>query len=241
MKAHQASYSVATMCRMLEVSTSGFYAWLKRPASARSRSDAEMTEMIKQIHTWSRGTYGVPRMRDELMARDKCVNHKRISRLMRAAGLAGVSRRKGTYTTRRERDAAIAPDLVSRDFTAHGPDQLWVSDITYVPTWAGFLYLAVVMDAWSRRIVGWAMATHLRTELVLDASNSLLSLTGLSHLTLVGGDLLIGPPEENVLSTTNRSLKSLKGMERLSQVRGKLQIRRNPALESLTGLEGWTS
>jgi len=173
-KAHQASYSVATMCRMLEVSTSGFYAWLKRPASARSRSDAELSDMIKHIHTWSRGTYGVPRMRDELMARGQRVNHKRIARLMRQARLAGVSRRKGTYTTRCEREAAIAPDLVSRNFTANGPNQLWVADITYVPTWSGFLYLAVVMDAWSRRIVGWAMATHLRTELVLDALNMAL-------------------------------------------------------------------
>src|SRR5512144_1477771 len=90
---------------------------------------------------------------------------------MRAMGLAGVSRRKYTKTTARDRDARPAPDLVDRDFSAPGPDQLWVADITYVPTWAGFLYLAVVLDAWSRRVIGWAMATHLRTELVLDALN----------------------------------------------------------------------
>ena len=88
---------------------------------------------------------------------------------MGAAGLAGISRRKGTHTTRSNREAEASPDLVQRDFTAQGPDALWVADITYVPTWVGFLYLAVVLDAWSRRIVGWAMASHLRTELVLEA------------------------------------------------------------------------
>src|SRR2546427_4609250 len=95
--------------------------------------------------------------------------------LMRALGLAGVSRRKGTRTTIRDRDARPAPDLVDRDFTAAAPDRLWVADITYVPTWAGFLYLAVVLDAWSRRVVGWAMATHLRTALVLEALNMALA------------------------------------------------------------------
>jgi putative transposase len=94
---------------------------------------------------------------------------------MRAAGLVGVARRKGTITTRRDDDARPAPDLVDRNFTATGPNQLWVADITYIPTWAGFLYLAVVLDAWSRRVVGWAMATHLRTELVLDALDMALT------------------------------------------------------------------
>jgi putative transposase len=93
---------------------------------------------------------------------------------MRRAGLEGASRRRKTWTTRRDRDARPAPDLVERDFAAGGPDRLWVADITYIPTWAGFLYLAVVVDAWSRRIVGWSMATHLRTELVLDALNMAL-------------------------------------------------------------------
>jgi len=162
------------MCRVLEVSTSGYYAWRKRKPSARSKSDATLTELIREIHEWSRGTYGVPRMIVELEAHGHHVNHKRVARLMRAAGLEGVSRRKRTRTTRRERGARAAPDLVERDFTAQGPDALWVADITFVPTWAGFLYLAVVMDAWSRRIVGWAMASHLRTELVLEALNMAL-------------------------------------------------------------------
>ena len=169
MSDHQALYPIATMCRVLEVSTSGYYAWRRRERSARCKSDAQLTEVIGDIHEWSRGTYGVPRMVVELGARGHHVNPKRVARLMREAGLEGVSRRKRTHTTRRDRDGRVAPDLVERDFAARGPDQLWVADLTYVPTWAGFLYLAVVLDAWSRRIVGWAMASHLRTELVVQA------------------------------------------------------------------------
>src|SRR5262245_57718839 len=126
-------------------------------------------EQIRVIHTRSRGTYGERRIHAELAVLGVRVGRKRVTRLMRAMGLAGVSRRKGIRTTIRDREARPAPDLVDRDFTAAGPDRLWVADITYVPTWAGFLYLAVVLDAWSRRVVGWAMATHLRTELVLEA------------------------------------------------------------------------
>jgi putative transposase len=157
------------LCRVLDVSTSGYYAWLTRPASARAKADAALLDRIRASHTASRGTYGVPRIYKDLVEADVHVSRKRIARLMRAAGLVGVARRKGTITTRRDDDARPAPDLVDRNFTATGPNQLWVADITYIPTWAGFLYLAVVLDAWSRRVVGWALATHLRTELVLDA------------------------------------------------------------------------
>ncbi len=174
MSAHQALYPIATMCRVLTVSTSGYYAWHRRKPSARSKSDAALTARIREIHEWSRGTYGVPRMVVELEARGHHVNPKRVARLMREAGLQGVTRRKRTHTTRRDRDGRVAADLVERDFAAQGPDQLWVADATYVPTWAGFLYLAVVLDAWSRRIVGWAMASHLRTELMLEALNMAL-------------------------------------------------------------------
>ena len=110
-------------------------------------------------------------MHAELAADGVHIGRKRVARLMRAAGLQGVSRRKSHRTTRRDPAAAPAPDLVGRDFAATGPDQRWVADITYIPTWAGFLYLAVVLDVWSRRMIGWAMAPHLRTELVLDALN----------------------------------------------------------------------
>ncbi len=171
MKANQATYPVATMCRVLGVSTSGYYAWRGRPPSARARADAELEERIRAIHAHSRETYGVPRIHAELAAEGTRVARKRVARLMRRAGLEGVSRRKRFWTTRRGKDARPAPDLVDRDFVADGPDHLWVADITYVSTWSGFLYLAIVVDAWSRRVIGWSMATHLRTKLVLEALN----------------------------------------------------------------------
>ena len=175
MSDHRAVYPVRTMCRVLGVSPSGYYAWLKREPSERSVANAELLERIREIHEWSDGTYGSPRIHEELRKTQGIgVGMKRVARLMVEAGLEGVSRRRGTRTTRRGKDARPAPDLVDRDFGATGPDQLWVADITYIPTWAGFLYLAVVLDAWSRRVVGWAMATHLRTELVLDALNMAL-------------------------------------------------------------------
>ncbi len=157
------------MCRVLEVSPSGYYAWLKRPPSRRAQEDAKLTARIRQLHQRSKGTYGVPRIHADLVAEGWRVSRKRVARLMKAANLCGVSWRKHRVTTRRAQRVRPAPDLVQRDFTADGPDRLWVADITYVTTWAGPLYLAVVLDVWSRRIVGWAMATHLRTELVLDA------------------------------------------------------------------------
>ena len=171
MKDSQAMHEIATMCRTLDVSSSGYYTWRTRPPSARARQDEALTERIRAIHERSRGTYGAPRIHAELAAEGIHVGRKRVARLMRAAGLEGVSRRKGWKTTVRDRDARPAPDLVQRAFTAEGPDRLWVADITYIPTWAGFLFLAVVLDAWSRRIVGWAMETHLRTEFVLEALN----------------------------------------------------------------------
>ena len=169
MKAHQEQYPIATMCRVLEVSTSGYYAWRKRQPSRRSQTDKTLTEKIKRIHSRSKGTYGAPRIHAALAREGVHVGCKRVARLMRTANLQGVSRRKRFGTTQRQPGAQAAPDLVQRDFSAEAPDRLWVADITYVPTWAGWLYLAVVLDAWSRRIVGWAMATHLRTQLVLDA------------------------------------------------------------------------
>jgi hypothetical protein len=174
-RSHQATHPIATQCRVLGVSASGYYAWTIRPASARATADAALMEQIRVIHTRSRGTYGERRVHAELAALGIHVGRKRIARLMRALGLAGVSRRKHPTTTTRDQDARPAPDLVDRNFTAPGPNQLWVADITYIPTWAGFLYLAVVLDAWSRRVVGWAMATHLRTELVLEALNMALA------------------------------------------------------------------
>jgi len=170
-KANQAVYPVVTASRLLGVSPSGYYAWKGRGPSAREGTDATLTERIRKIHEGSRGTYGAPRVHFELTTDGVRVSRKRVARLMKTAGLQGVSRRKGVRTTVRCPQACPAPDLVERDFTVPAPDRLWVADITYIATWAGFLYLAVVLDAWSRKVVGWAMATHLKTELVLDALN----------------------------------------------------------------------
>lgn len=169
MSANQASYGIATMCRVLAVSASGFYAWRKRPPCARARADAELALRIRAIHQYSRGTYGAPRIHEELRAADIHLGRKRVARLMKAAGLRGASRRAWMVTTVRDPAALPAPDLLHRNFVGPAPNSVWVADITYIPTWAGFLYLAVVLDTFSRRIVGWAMATHLRTELVLEA------------------------------------------------------------------------
>jgi putative transposase len=129
----------------------------------------ELTAQIQAIHRESRGTYGAPRVHAELAAQGFRLGRKRVARLMRGAGVHGVSRRKQFITTRRDETAQPAADLVGRQFRATAPNRLWVADITYIATGAGFLFLAVVLDAWSRRVVGWAMAAHLRTELVLDA------------------------------------------------------------------------
>ena len=169
MRANRAIYPVATMCRLLGVSTSGYDAWQGRAPSARAASDEALLGRIREIHRLSRGTYGAPCIHAELVAQGYAVGRKRIARLMRRAGLRGISRCKGTRTTMRDAHARAAPDLVERDFTADAPDRLWVADITYIPAWAGFLFLAVVLDAFSRRVVGWSMANHLRTRLVLDA------------------------------------------------------------------------
>ena len=169
MSANQALFPIAAMARVLGVSTAGYYAWRSRPPSTRVAADEVLLKRVRTIHAVSRGTYGAPRVHAELRAEGRTVGKKRIARLMRTAGIIGISRRHGIVTTQRDRNARPAPDLVDRNFTADRPNQLWVADITYIPTAAGFLYLAVVLDAFSRRIVGWSMETHLRTELVLTA------------------------------------------------------------------------
>jgi putative transposase len=161
---------VALSCRVLGVSRAGYYAWRGRPPSARARADAELTAVIHRLHRESRGTYGSPRVQADLRGEGRRHGRKRVARLMRAAGLRGCPRpRRRPRTTVADPAAAPAPNLVRRRFAVLAPDRLWLADITYVPTEAGWLYLAAVLDAFSRRVVGWAMADHLRTELVLDA------------------------------------------------------------------------
>lgn len=169
MKAYQAKYPISVMCGVLDVSKSGYYAWTKRLPSSHTQTDALLGDRIEAISLRSRSTYGRPRIHADLKDDGIRVGGKRVARLMRIRSICGASRRKTTITTIRGRDARPAPDLVERRFTADAQDQLWVADITYVPTWSGFLYLAIVLDVFSRRVVGWAMADHMRKELVIDA------------------------------------------------------------------------
>ena len=164
------------MCRLLGVSVSGFYAWDERPLSRRALQDVALTAKIHAIHRRSHECYGVPRIHAELADEHGVhVGRKRVARLMRAASLRGVSRRRFVRTTVADIHADLPADLVDRNFRISELDRLWVADITYVPTWAGFLYLAIVLDACSRKVVGWAMENHLRTELVLAAIDMALA------------------------------------------------------------------
>jgi len=167
--AEKARFPVSLLCKIVGVSKSGYYAWKSRAPSKRSREDAVLTEKIREVYQRSRETYGYPRVHAELRALGVRCGRRRVARLMRRAGLRGCMRARKKRTTRCDPRAVPAPDLVKRDFHATAPDRLWTADITYLKTDEGFLYLAFVLDVYSRRIVGWSMATHLRTELVVDA------------------------------------------------------------------------
>jgi putative transposase len=168
--AKRAEHSVKTMCRVLEVSRSGFHAWARREPSPRALEDTRLTERIREIHRENRKVYGSPRIHAELrMADGVRVGRKRVERLMRQAAITGMVRRKRGRTTISVPGVRVCEDLVDRAFLAAAPDRLWVADITYLRTWEGWLYLVAVQDVFSRRIVGWSMADHMRTELVTDA------------------------------------------------------------------------
>ena len=173
MKANQADakkFGVRAFCRVLGVSASGYYAWLERPPSTRAQANVALTEAILGVHQASDGTYGMPRVHAELRQGGQMVSRKRVARLMRQAGVRGVSRRRSfTVTTERNDRQRPAPDLVNRHFQADEPNKLWVADITYVPTWQGFVYLAVVLDAFSRKVVGWSIQESMTADLVVRA------------------------------------------------------------------------
>jgi putative transposase len=168
--AEKATHPVSMLCRVLKVSRSGYYDWRDRPSSRRDRENATLTEKIREIHHRSRGTYGYPRVHAELRALGVRCNRKRVARLMRKDGLQGCMRgRRRKHTTRQDPLAIPAPDLVERNFTAPAPNRIWTADITYVGTDEGSLYLAFILDVYSRKVVGWSMASHLRSELVAAA------------------------------------------------------------------------
>jgi putative transposase len=171
MKVNQAQFPVLKMCSLFGVSRSGYYSWINRPKSARAIEDEKLTEDILQFHKDSKETYGAPRIHADLADAGTHIGKKRVARLMKAANIRGVSKKPHTVTTQSDEDAERPKDLVRRKFVAERPNQLWVADITYIPTWAGFIYLAVVLDVFSRKIVGWAIGRRMKTRLVLDALN----------------------------------------------------------------------
>jgi putative transposase len=167
--AKRAQHPVSLLCSVLGVSRAGYYAWKTRPVSPQARRDEELTALIRQIHDESEGSYGWPRMHAEVRHRGVRVSRKRVARLMRQAGLSGLLARRRGKTTIRVPGVRPAPDLVARDFNPTAPNRLWAADLTEIPTWEGTLYLAAVIDCYSRRCVGWAMAEHMRAELVVEA------------------------------------------------------------------------
>jgi putative transposase len=177
---------VTTMCRVLGVSPSGYWAWLSRSTRPRPAGELTLVEAIRTVHAASRGTYGAPRIQAALRSAGWRVNRKRVARLMRHEGLAGIHRRRSRNPSASlGRPRTVAPDLVRRHFRTDGPDRLWVADITELPTAAGPLYLAAILDAFSRRVVGWALAEHMKTSLVIAALDIALAsrapATGLIH------------------------------------------------------------
>ena len=161
---------VSACCRVMRVSTSGFYGWQANPVRNKDLEDAYLSDTIVDIWTMSRRSYGAPRVHAELkLDLDVRCSRKRVERLMRQAGVAGIHRRRRGGCTRRDLHAEPSDDLVKRAFDPAEPDRLWVMDVTEHPTGTGKLYLAVVLDAWSKRVVGWSIADHIRSELVVDA------------------------------------------------------------------------
>ena len=198
-KANQAELHVRAMCNTLRVSHSGYYDWLERPACARAQANLTLLEQIHHAHATSDATYGVPRIQAELADQGVRAGHNRIAALMHANGLRGVRRRRGCcVTTKRDKERRPAPDLVQRDFTGTGINQLWVADMTYIPIWAGFVYLAVVLDVYSRKVVGWAFGQQQTSDLVIQALNMAL-------ITRTPQNVIHHSDSKNVLASSSRS------------------------------------
>ena len=174
--AERAMFPVTKLCKILQVTRNGFYAWLKRPESEHRRRDRQLTVKVKAFHKASRGTYGSPRIYDDLKGEGEPVSRKRVARIMRENGVTGQPKPRRKKTTDSNHNLPVAENLLNREFSVVAPDQVWASDLTYIRTWEGWLYLAVVIDLYSRRVIGWAIADHMRTELVLDALKMAIGL-----------------------------------------------------------------
>lgn len=166
---HMETFEVGVMCDVLEVSRSGYYAWLRRPPSARSQETARRTEMVRQIHAESRGTYGAPRVHAAMQARGETCGKNQVARIMRCNGLSSKRKRRFRATTNSKHKLPVAPNLLEQDFSASAPNSVWLADITYIPTEEGWLYLATEKDLFSRRIVGYAMSDSVGAQLAVDA------------------------------------------------------------------------
>ena len=165
----RSQYPVAMMCRVLRISKSGYYAWRLRPESARAKTDRELTRVIRRVHAESKQVYGRPKITAELKHEGYGCGERRVGRLMRLAGLRGCPQRRYKVTTQSDPSHPVASNLLQQDFTAERPNQRWAADITYVSTKRGWLYLAVVMDLYSRRIIGWSMDRWISRHLAIDA------------------------------------------------------------------------
>jgi transposase InsO family protein len=178
-------YTVALMCRVLGVASSGYYAWRKAPSSPRARRDEALVPHVRAAFAASRCRYGSPRVHAELRAQGHAVARKRVARLMREQGLRARPRRRYRHTTQSKHQEPIAPNVVARAFEVSAPNQVWVSDLTYLPTMTGFVYLAVVLDLFARRVVGWAVSPSLETDVAVEALQRALTLrqapAGLVH------------------------------------------------------------
>ena len=181
-------YAVNMMCRVLKVSRSGYYAWRVRPESDRDKTDRVLTGALRRLHAKSKGVYGSPKLVAELKDEGYCYGRRKVARLMRLAGLRGCPKRRFRVTTKRDPSHPAAANLLKQDFTAQAPNQRWASDITFISTHQGWLYLAVVMDLYSRRIVGWSMSRWINRHLVIDALSMAIGARQPDHLLIHHSD-----------------------------------------------------
>ncbi len=175
-KSNRETFSVSRMCEIMGVSPSTYYDWLKRPVSARSLEDRRLGEKVKNFHEKSRETYGARRIRQDLVEDDELISRTRVGRLMKQQGLESKVKRKFKATTNSNHGRPVAPNLLDRDFSATAPNQKWAGDITYIWTSEGWLYLAVILDLYSRRVIGWAVSSRMKRDLAIRALDMAVAL-----------------------------------------------------------------
>ncbi len=212
---HKQEFPVVVICRVLEVSESGYYAWRKRSTCRRKQEDAHLTQEIRQVFETHQGRYGSPRILRELRDEGVTCSRKRIARLMRQEDLSARRKRRRVLTTKRDRTHPVAPNILNREFTASAPNKKWVTDITYIPTRQGWLYLAVILDLYSRMVVGWSMSGNCDEKLVENALNQALTRrrppAGLLHHSDRGSQYTSHAYQANLEESGIQSSMSRKG------------------------------